>query len=188
MQTAFTECKHGKGGHIHPELIIAEVLDENNDVVKIGSYGELTITTLGVTGMPLVRYRTGDICCLFDESCACGRNTMRISPIIGRKQQMIKFKGTTLYPPAIFDILNAQKDIKDYLIEVTSNELGTDDILIYIAASQKSEKLTASLKSYLHASLRVRPEIIFSDIEEIQNKQLMGGTSRKLTRFIDKRV
>ena len=186
MQSAFTECSEGKGGHLHPELLIAEVLDDDGNAVKSGEIGELTITTLGIEGMPLIRYRTGDLCALHTTPCKCGRNTSRISPIVGRKQQMIKFKGTTLYPPAIFEILNAQKDIKDYLVEVTTNELGTDDILIHIAASEESEKLTASLKSYLHASLRVRPEIKFSVIEDIQKMQVVG-IGRKLSKFIDKR-
>jgi len=48
MGTAFTECSAGKGGHHHPEMIIVEFLDENNNPVKEGEPGEVTITTLGV--------------------------------------------------------------------------------------------------------------------------------------------
>ena len=62
MQTAFTECNEGKGGHHNPELLIVELLDENNQPVDAGKPGEVTITTLGVEGMPLLRYKTGDIC------------------------------------------------------------------------------------------------------------------------------
>jgi len=187
MQTAFTECSQGQGGHIHSELLIAEVLNDDGLPVNSGECGELTITTLGIEGMPLLRYRTGDLCSVIEKPCLCGRNSLRITPIYGRKQQMIKFKGTTLYPPAIFDILNSQHDIKDYLIEVFSNEFGNDEILIHIAAREQSEKLTASLKSYLHASLRVRPEINFSTIEDIQLKQSIG-VGRKISKFIDNRV
>lgn len=187
MQTAFTECSCGCGGHLHPELMIAEIIDDNGQAVAPGTFGELTITTLGITGMPLVRYRTGDICCIFDEPCACGRNTLRVSPIIGRKQQMIKFKGTSLYPPAIFEILNAQKDITDYVVEVTTNDLGTDEIAVYIAAAEESEKLTAMLISYLNASLRVKPRIIFADFDSIQKMQTGQGIGRKISKFIDRR-
>jgi len=187
MQTAFTECVAGQGGHIHPELLIAEVLDDEGNWVKPGTYGELTITTLGIEGMPLLRYRTGDICRMYDEPCPCGRNTPRISPIYGRKRQMIKFKGTTLYPPAIFDILNARQDIKDYLVEVFSNNLETDEILIHIAMDNPTEKTAASLKSYLHAALRVRPEIAFTDIDVIRKKQIVGH-GRKLSKILDRRT
>lgn len=187
MQTAFTECTHGKGGHIHPELLIAEVLDDEGNPLPFGEKGELTITTLGVEGMPLVRYRTGDICTLYNQSCACGRHTLRISPILGRKQQMIKFKGTSLYPSVIYEILNSNTDIIDYVLEVSSNELDTDDIIIWIAVKEQSEKLLTQLKSYLHASLRVMPKIIFADLLEIQKKQ-QGGIGRKPLRFIDNRT
>lgn len=187
MQTAFTECNAGKGGHLHPELLIAEVLDDDGKWVKPGDYGELTITTLGIEGMPLLRYRTGDICRMYEEPCSCGRNTLRISPIYGRKKQMIKFKGTTLYPPVIFDILNARREIKDYLVEVYSNNLETDEILIHIAMDNPTEKTAAMLKSYLHAALRVRPEIAFTAIEEIREKQIIGD-GRKISKILDRRT
>ena len=78
MATAFTECEAGKGGHFHPELIITELLDDNGNAVLPGEPGELTITTLGVEAMPLVRFRTGDICQRHEEKCTCGRNTYRL--------------------------------------------------------------------------------------------------------------
>jgi phenylacetate-CoA ligase len=117
MGAAFTECSAGKGGHHHPELLIIELLDETNKPVKNGEPGELTVTTLGVEGMPLLRFKTGDICIAHTEPCSCGRNTMRLSPILGRKQQMIKFKGTSLYPPSLYDILNHVPYIKNYVVE-----------------------------------------------------------------------
>src|SRR5690349_11656803 len=126
MQTAFTECGQGKGGHNQPELLIVELLDDNDQPVAAGEPGEVTITTLGVEGMPLLRYKTGDICIAFDGPCACGRSTRRLSPVIGRKKQMIKFKGTTLFLPALADLLNGMEEIRDFVTEVYSNEIGTD--------------------------------------------------------------
>src|SRR4029077_3419594 len=76
MQTAFTECSEGRGGHHQPELLIVELLDENNQQVKPGEPGEVTITTLGVEAMPLLRYKTGDICISFDQPCGCGRTSL----------------------------------------------------------------------------------------------------------------
>src|SRR5690606_34099835 len=61
MATAFTECEAGMGGHHHPELMICELLDENDQPVTEGEAGELVVTTLGVRGIPLLRYKTGDI-------------------------------------------------------------------------------------------------------------------------------
>jgi len=93
MQTAFTECGHGRGGHHHPELIYVEVLDDQGEPVPPGTPGEITVTTLGVEGMPLLRYKTGDIAVAYQDACPCGRNTLRLGPVLGRKQQMINSKA-----------------------------------------------------------------------------------------------
>jgi len=187
MGTAFTECSEGIGGHHHPEMIIVEFLDENNEPVKEGEPGEVTITTLGVEGMPLLRFKTGDICYHSTEPCTCGRNTMRLGPVIGRKQQMIKFKGTTLYPPAIYDVLNEIEWIENYIIEVYTNNLGTDEILVkagYKNATPKHEKI---IKDHFRARLRVAPEIEFKKPKEIINLQMPPNTRKPIT-FIDNRI
>ena len=186
MGTAFTECSEGIGGHHHPEMIIVEFLDENNKPVKEGDAGEVTITTLGVEGMPLLRFKTGDICHHHLEPCACGRNTMRLGPVIGRKQQMIKFKGTTLYPPAIYDVLNQIEEIKNYIVEVSTNQLGTDELLINVGSAMSSPAFEKEIKDHFRANLRVAPEIVFSSEKEILKRQFPENT-RKPIIFIDHR-
>ena len=187
MQTAFTECGEGRGGHLQPELMIVELLDENNRQVASNMPGEVTITTLGVEGMPLLRYKTGDICMYFDEPCACGRTSLRLSPIIGRKKQMIKFKGTTLYPPALFDLLNETKDVIDFLVEVNSNEIGMDEVLLYLLPADDSKACDNRIRAYLQARLRVSPHVFYISAEEIQKMQFQEA-SRKVIKFIDRRI
>ena len=186
MQTAFTECGEGKGGHYQPDLVIVELLDENNQQVAPGTPGEVTITTLGVEGMPLLRYKTGDMCMYFDEPCACGRTSLRLSSIMGRKKQMIKFKGTTLYPPALFDLLNERDEILDFVIEVSSNDIGLDQVLIYIVPSELSEEVDHRIRAYLQARLRVSPHIKYMTAEAIQKMQF-SEASRKAIKFVDRR-
>ncbi len=186
MSTAFTECEAQQGGHHHPELIIVEVLDDNNHPVNDGEYGELTITTLGVEGMPLLRFKTGDIVRKHNEPCSCGRNTLRLSPVMGRKKQMVKYKGTTLYPPALYDLLNDFDAIENYIIEISHNSIGTDEILIKIGTLAKSDELLQRLKDHCRAKLRVLPTIQIHDIEAI-NKLKFPENSRKPVLFIDKR-
>jgi phenylacetate-CoA ligase len=186
MQTAFTECSAGKGGHLQPELLIVELLDEMNKPVGAGQPGEVTITTLGVEGMPLLRFKTGDICVYDDSPCECGRNTLRLSPIVGRKKQMIKFKGTTLYPPALFDMMNGMEDIKDYVAEVYSNEIGMDEVLIHILPENLTEECNRKIRANLQARLRVSPHIKYITAEEIQKLQMPEG-GRKIIKFIDRR-
>jgi len=186
MQTAFTECREGNGGHLNPQLLILELLDENDKPVSSGEPGEVTITTLGVEGMPLLRYKTGDICIYHDEPCACGRNTLRLSPIVGRKKQMIKFKGTTLYPPALFDLLNEMEEVKDFVAEVYSNEIGMDEVLLHLVPLNYSEECDHKIRAYLQARLRVSPHIKYVSSEEIIKMQF-PESGRKALKFIDKR-
>lgn len=186
MATAFTECEAGRGGHHHHELIIVEFLDDNDKPVKEGEAGEVTITTLGVEGMPLLRFKTGDICFHHTEKCECGRNTMRLGPVIGRKKQMIKYKGTTLYPPSLYDILNNIGEVDNYIVEVFTNEIGTDEILIHVASKDKSEAVVKNITDHFRAKLRVTPTIKFvssAEINVMQNPEM----SRKPIKFIDKR-
>jgi len=186
MGTAFTECESGRGGHHHPEMIIVEFLDENDNPVAEDEAGEVTITTLGVEGMPLLRFKTGDICYHHTETCSCGRNTMRLGPVIGRKQQMIKFKGTTLYPPAIYDVLNGIDVIENYVIEVSTDDLGTDDILIKAGCGKTDPDLEKNIKDHFRAKLRVAPKIQFFSKEEILKQQFPDGARKPIT-FFDKR-
>jgi phenylacetate-CoA ligase len=186
MQTAFTECEVRRGGHQQPDLVIVELLNEANQPVADGEAGEVTITTLGVEGMPLLRYKTGDLCVAHREPCACGRQTLRLSPVIGRKKQMIKFKGTTLFAPALFDLLAGMEDISEFVAEVFSNEIGTDEVLLYLLPVKYSEESDHRIRAYLQAKLRVTPHIRYVNSEEIQKLQFPAA-GRKPVRFIDKR-
>jgi phenylacetate-CoA ligase len=100
---------------------------------------------------------------------------------------MIKFKGTTLYPPAFYDLLNEIDWIKNYIIEVSTNQLGTDEILIKIGCGMKNERQEKMIKDHFRAKLRVAPEIDFFDPAEILRQQ-MPSNSRKPIIFIDKRT
>jgi len=186
MGTAFTECEYGIGGHHHPEMIIVEFLDDNNTPVNEGEPGEVTITTLGVEGMPLLRFKTGDICYHHTEPCKCGRNTIRLGPVIGRKKQMIKYKGTTLYPPALYDILNEIDCVENYIVEISTNNLGTDEILINVGCKNEQKKYEKIIKDHFRAKLRVAPQIRFLPIEIIYKMQF-PDMSRKPITFIDNR-
>lgn len=186
MQTAFTECSAGKGGHLQPDLMIVELLDENNMPVPSNTEGEVTITTLGVEGMPLLRYKTGDVCMYFDDPCPCGRNTLRLSPLLGRKKQMIKFKGTTLYPAALFDLLNEINEVHDYVVEVSTNDVGLDEVLLYIHAADESAESDHRIRSYIQAKLRVSPFVHYISEDAIKKLQF-NEASRKPVKFIDKR-
>ncbi|WP_204537208.1 MULTISPECIES: phenylacetate--CoA ligase family protein [Chryseobacterium] len=186
MSTAFTECEHQVGGHQHPELIITEILDDEGNPVKNGESGELTITTLGVEALPLLRFKTGDLVKAHYEPCKCGRNTMRLGPVVGRKQQMIKYKGTTLYPPAMNDILNDFEGILCYQIVIQSNEIGLDEIIIKLSTEREEESFEGEVRDHFRAKLRVSPKIEMLDFD-VLSKTVFNPNSRKPITFIDLR-
>jgi phenylacetate-CoA ligase len=99
---------------------------------------------------------------------------------------MIKFKGTTLFAPALFDLLAGMEDIADYVVEVFSNEIGTDEILLHLLPLKYSEESDHRIRSYLQAKLRVTPHIRYETAEAIQALQFPGA-ARKPVKFIDNR-
>ena len=183
MGAAFTECTSGAGGHLNPDLLIIEVIDQNGSAVKNGELGEVVFTTLGVEGMPLLRYKTGDLCHVYYDQCDCGRNTPRLGPIMGRKQQMIKFKGTTIFPPAIFDVLDMMTEIDIYQVEISKNEFGNDHITVILPNHLDNREFHKKIKNLYKSKLRVTPDLRYID-QETLNKQVFNQEKRKPEKLV----
>ena len=188
MSATFSECEHACGGHVHPELIIVEIIGENDLPVPDGEPGEVVVTTLGVEGMPLLRFRTGDIAAKVSAPCACGRNSYRLTPLIGRKHNMIKLKGTTIYPPAINDVLDNTPFVGNYVVVVRHSEAGTDEVIVRVSlrGSIGNDEAVKQLKDHFRSRLRVAPivEILPADVIQQIN---FPAKSRKPVKFIDER-
>ena len=187
MGATFSECELGQGGHVHPELIIVEIIGEDGLPVPDGQPGEIVVTTLGVEAMPLLRFRTGDIAAKIVEQCPCGRHSYRLTPLVGRKNNMIKLKGTTLYPPAINDVLDNTDYVENYVIEVRQNEAGTDDVVVKIGLKYEPDfDVVKTLKDSFRSRIRVAPDIEQHPVEVIQKINYPAKT-RKPIKFIDLR-
>ena len=186
MGATFSECQYGAGGHVHPELIIVEIIGENNTPLPDGETGEVVITTLGVEGMPLLRFRTGDIAAKITERCRCGRYSYRLKPLLGRKNNMIKLKGTTLYPPAINDVLDNTPFVENYVVIVRDSIAGTDEVVVRIGTESNNPNLVKELKDRFRSRLRVAPIVELSTPDEIQRINF-PAKSRKPIKFIDER-
>jgi phenylacetate-CoA ligase len=183
--TSFCECTAQQGGHLHPDLAVVEIVDDHGYLVPAGETGEVVVTPLGIEGMPLVRFKTGDVSFLIDEPCSCGRNSARLGPILGRKNQMIKLKGTTLYPNSINAVLDTLHGVTEYYVTAATDYDLSDVVRIYVAVGNDS--CTAGMiMDKLQAHLRVRPEVIITSDEQVKSK-VYSGNPRKLTRFVDER-
>ncbi|MDR0566265.1 MAG: AMP-binding protein [Prevotellaceae bacterium] len=187
MATTFAECEHGCGGHHHPDLIICELVDESGAPVQEGRPGELVVTTLGVEGMPLLRFKTGDLVSMHTAPCRCGRTSMRLSPVLGRANHLIKLKGTTLYPPALFDVLDNTPYVERYVVEVGCNDSGNDSVLVRVGLRQNAaDDVVKDLKDRFRAKVRVAPDVEVCPAEEIQ-KINFPNMSRKPVKLVDRR-
>ena len=187
MGATFSECPYGCGGHVHPELVIVEIIGEDNKPVADGETGEVVVTTLGVEGMPLLRFRTGDMSSKITGQCRCGRNSYRLTPLIGRKNNMIKLKGTTIYPPAINDVLDNTPYVANYVVEVQNSFAGTDEVHVKVGLNSPQHfDVIKDLKDRFRSRIRVAPIVEIMSPEDI-NKINNPGNSRKPVKFIDKR-
>lgn len=186
IATTFCECSARKGGHLRPELNITEILDHSGRPVRDGEPGEVVVTPLGITGMPLIRFRTGDISYIIDNKCSCGRTTKRIAPIIGRKNQMLKYKGTTVFPNAIIGCLEGHENFYNGYVEALTNPDGTDRIVLN-AALKDEKNPTDWIENVLRAKVRVVPEIRIIDREAADKKVYQFDKKRKRITFFDLR-
>lgn len=106
------ECLEKNGAHINEDHVIAEIIDPaTGEQLPYGESGELVFTTITKTGMPLLRYRTHDICKLYPEVCKCGRTTVRMSRITGRTDDMIIVRGVNVFPSQIETVLVKTKGV-----------------------------------------------------------------------------
>lgn len=183
--TTFCECECRQGGHLSGDLGIVEIVDDAGQNVSPGDVGEVVVTPLQVEGMPLIRYKTGDISFISGTRCLCGRNTARLGPILGRRQQMMKIRGTSLYPQSVQAVLDELPQVKEYYLKVRSNEALSDHLTLYVALAGDPSQANDVLQ-VLQARLRVKPELTIVPIEEIR-KVVYNPEFRKPIRFIDER-
>lgn len=186
MATAFSSCEAGVGCHHQPHLIYFEILNEEGQEVLPGEKGELVITTFGIKGLPLLRFKTGDITFKYKEPCSCGRTTDRIGPVIGRKGQLIKIKGTSIYPNSIFEVLDEIKEIDLYQVECSLDKFGNDALSVFYYSENDSGELREEIKTKLQSRLRVTPELQFLTKEKIY-AQVFPEQQRKAIKFNDTR-
>jgi phenylacetate-CoA ligase len=186
LAASLCECAAGCGGHLHPELLYLEALDETGRPVPDGQVGELTATTFGVAAMPLVRYRTGDFAALYRQPCACGRSTLRVGPIVGRKSQKLKIKGTTIFPATLQAVLEAAPEVSTYVVIARRAEPGSDLVEVRVACAAEPAAVLRVLRERFQGEAKVTPQLSVASPAEIESLQMPEG-SRKRRFFVDLR-
>ena len=162
------ECCEQTGMHINEDHFIAEIIDpDTEEVLPLGSKGELVFTAIDKEAFPLLRYRTRDICILSREKCSCGRTHVKMSKPMGRSDDMLIIRGVNVFPSQIETVLMQQGYAANYQIVVDRvNNSDTFEIMVEmnpemfsdslakIATAEKA--LVAELKSMLGIAAKVK--------------------------------
>ncbi|MBU1003306.1 MAG: phenylacetate--CoA ligase [Proteobacteria bacterium] len=132
------ECVHQAGMHVWEDAFFVEILDsETLEPVKEGELGEVFMTTLTREGMPILRYRTKDICRFIPGVCPCGRAHRRLDRIAGRADDMMIIKGVNIYPLQIEQVLMALPEVGENYQIVLEKEGFIDQIRVRVEIKEE---------------------------------------------------
>lgn len=163
------ECMAKNGMHIWEDHFLPEIIGEDGRSLPYGERGDLTFTTLTKHGMPLLRYRTHDLCALTDEPCACGRTHARMGRVMGRTDDMLIIRGVNVFPSQIEHALLQVPGIEPHYHIVVDRQgtLDTIEVEVELSPSVMSDtvrdletleqKIVNSLASHalIHASVKL---------------------------------
>ena len=176
------ECETQTGLHINEDEFIAEIIDPKTLApVRDGDKGELVLTNLGRVGMPLIRYRTGDLGVISRERCACGRGWARmIGGVLGRADDMITIRGINVFPSAVENIVRRHVEVVEFAIEV-HRQREMHELRLKVEVDGPSNAVVERLGRAIHNDLRIRAIIEVVDAGTLPRFELK---SRRL-RIVD---
>jgi phenylacetate-CoA ligase len=124
---------HISEDHFYPELIDPDTCEP----VDPKKGGELVFTTLTKEAIPLIRYRTRDICTMMPDPCPCGRTTMRMSKVSGRSDDMLIIRGVNIFPSQVEEVLLEVKGILPHYQLVVTREGALDRLEVKVEVSEE---------------------------------------------------
>ncbi len=181
MATACTEMRPGSGHIVQQQLLRVEVIGEDDRPVADGGIGEVTVTPFHVEGMPLLRFRTGDVCTWHEGELPDGSFGQWLGPVLGRAQQRMKVKGTTIFPAHVIDVMHGERTITNFVILRERDQLGMDQLRILVNSTTD----LAEAEARIGERLNVRPTLVTASDAEIDAIKQPAG-SRKPSLFIDR--
>ena len=183
------ECKYQDGMHLWEDNYIVEIVDPDTlEPVPDGEMGEMVLTTLDRTMMPILRYRTRDLTRIIPGECKCGRTHRRIDRIKGRTDDMFIIKGVNVFPMQVEKILvqypglgsnylitlETIDDVDVMIVEVELEGLETD---IYPEIQKMTKNITRALKE----------EILLTPVVKLVKKGSLPVSDGKAVRVKDLR-
>ncbi|MFR9649538.1 MAG: phenylacetate--CoA ligase [Rikenellaceae bacterium] len=186
------ECEFKCGSHIAEDHFLPEIIDPKTlQPLPYGEQGELVFTTITKEGIPLLRYRTKDLCTLTAEPCECGRTNIRMSRIVGRSDDMLIIKGVNVFPSQIEAVVLEIEELEPhYMIHIDRvNNQDTFEVQVEVRPAFMSDNMSTMLaikkkiSSRLHSMLGLNPEIKLVEpktLQRFEGKSVRVIDNRKL--------
>jgi phenylacetate-CoA ligase len=169
LNTGFWECPARNGHHVHWDYYITEIIDpETGENAGDGEPGELVLTAMGREALPLIRYRTGDITTMETAPCPCGKTTPRIMAITGRRDEMLKIKGTLIFPLQVEEAVLSVPGVEAHLIEVTEDERGQAQLVITAAFADETGNIEEQIKQAVKSETNITAKVKRDNREKIE--------------------
>jgi phenylacetate-CoA ligase len=160
------ECVEAQEGlHVWEDHFYPEVVDpQTGDPVEPGERGELVLTSLTKEALPVLRYRTGDITRLHEETCECGRTARRMDNVTGRTDDLLIVRGVNVYASQIEEVmLELDAVAPHYRIDVRRED-NLDRLEISVEHHEDfggdAEKLRERIEETLDDVLAIHPDVV----------------------------
>ena len=181
------ECREvRRGSHVHEDHFLPEIIDpDTGELLPEGREGELVFTPMTKEALPLIRYRTGDIAALDRAPCACGRTTVRMSRIRGRRDDMLIIRGVNLYPSEVERILLGVPEVAPHYQLIIERPGALDELSLVCEPAQDGidgEALRARLAHALHAETGITVAV------RVLGRGQVPRSEGKAVRVLDRRV
>ncbi|MDR1404686.1 MAG: phenylacetate--CoA ligase [Candidatus Methanoplasma sp.] len=178
-------CDYRNGIHLWDDYLYFEVIDpKTGEVLPDGQAGELVITTLLKEGAPLIRYRTHDLTRIISGECPCGSRFPRIDIITGRTDDMVKVKGTNIFPAQFDSVLSGIRDIESEYQVMIDHLNGKDIVTVFFETKVPEEQRPALEKE---AARRLKDSIGITAVPKAVKIGDLPRSERKTNRIFDNR-
>lgn len=177
-------CDKESGMHYWDDYFYFEIIDHNTgQPVPMGQIGELVITTLRKEGAPLIRYRTHDLTRFITGECSCGLKYPRIDTIIGRTDDMLKVKGTNIFPAQIDEMLREVEGTSSEYQVIIDHLNGKDIMTLFFEIENTADKkvIENNVKHHCKAKIGITVVPKAVSIGELPRSE------KKSTRIFDNR-
>lgn len=156
-----SDGKANPGMVVNEGFIVEIVRPGSDDPVAPGEVGELVVTNFN-PAYPLIRFGTGDLSCVLDETSPCGRTNMRIKGWMGRADQRTKIKGMFVDPKQIDQLVKSVDGVARARLSV-ERKADSDTMTLEVEAENGAKPDIAQIEAELTAITKLKGKAKLTD-------------------------